>query len=582
MSADSKTNKLMMTFALNAVGLVLLGCASAAPTGGPVQARSADGPFIRPVSHPVLPSAGELIISGDFSADAPRYSPDGTRIAFTARRSGGRTDVAVVPAIGGEPVFVTSGGTNFHPAWSPDGNRLVYISQSSGQADLFVVSFLGGEAVRITHSSSAKVAPDWSPDGRMIVYGSNQGGDWNIWSVPASGGEARRLTTHPGDEWNPRYSPDGRSILFSTNWGDNANIDVWMVPAEGGEPIRLTAGLEDEVTPAWSPDGRRIAFWTDLGGLFVMDLASGERTHIAPGEGFQDILSWSPDGQWIAVGRNPEPYRLFEISLDGGDPRPLGLREWNVWTPDVSRSSGAIAFAAWDRFENVDLWLLRDANVQPTRLTTDPAPDLHPAWSPSGDRIAFVSRRDGAHNGDIWVTPASGGTAVRMTSMRSAHRPRWCSERTIVFNSDRVADGQHHIWAITPGEAARQLTRGPREVEPDCVPSTGEIIYVGSVGPGSELFRMPLIGGRATQLTNDGAWTRFPRASSDGSSIAFVSSRDGTQEIFVMPISGGPARRLTNDGGQKSPPAWSSDGKRIVYSVKPGVSQIRRYSVPLR
>ena len=524
-------------------------------------------------------SDGELITGGDLTAAAPRYSPDGTRIAFTGGR-GGSPEIAIVAATGGPPVFITSGGTNIHPAWSPDGSRLVYVSHPHGVADLFVVDARGGEPVRLTHSGAPKVAPDWSPDGRTIVYASSEGGNWNIWSLPASGGPARKLTAHAGDEWNPRYSPDGRFILFSTNWGENANIDTWSVPAQGGEPVRLTGGPEDEVTPAWSPDGRHLAYLTDLGGLFVMEIKTGKRSQIAAGEGFQDILSWSPDGRWIAVGRNPEPYRLFEISLDGGEPRPLGLTDWNVWTPDVSRRGGALAFAAMDSSGNGDVRLVRHPQGQPVRLTTHPAPDLHPAWSPSGNKIAFVSRRDGAHNGDIWVAGATGGTAVRLTSLRSAHRPRWCDERLIVFQSDRGADGQHHIWAVAEGEVPRQLTDGRREVEPDCVPSTREIVYAAPAGRGTELFRRPLSGGEATQLTSDGASARFPRASPDGSTVAFISDRDGQREIFVMPMNDGPARRLTRDGGEKSPPAWSADGMSIIYSAKRGESQIRRYAAP--
>lgn len=559
----------MTSHFIMALPLALAACVSAP---GPLQESSFS------IGSPARPD-GEFIAGGDFAASGPRHSPDGTRIAFTARR-GGKNDIAVVPSAGGPPTFVTSGGRNRHPAWSPDGSKLVYISHPGGEADLYVMPARGGEAVRITHSGAVKSAPDWSPDGRTIAYSSNEGGNWNIWSVPASGEPPRKLTTHAGDEWNPRYSPDGRFILFSTNWEANANIDTWMIGANGGEPIRLTSGPEDEVTPAWSPDGRRIALLTDLGGLFIMNLESGERTLVAAGEGFDDILSWSPDGRWIVVGRNPEPYRLFEIDLGGGEPRPLGLGNWDVRTPDLSRGDSTLAFAGINPSANVDVWLVRDPVAGPTQFTRDAAHDLHPAWSPSGSRIAFKSTRAGGHGGDIWAMPAAGGAAVRLTSLRSAHRPRWCSEELIVFHSDRGADGQPHVWAVEIGKAPRQLTRGRRESEPDCVPATGDVLYSAAAGQGSELFRTTLTGSTMTQLTHDGASARFPRASPDGSSIAFLSSREAQWDIFLMPMSGGAARRLTSDGGEKSPPAWSADGRTIVYSVKRGESQIRRYQVP--
>ncbi len=545
----------------------LLGCAPA-PRGAVASGETAS-------AAAASFESGEVVIAGDFDAEAPRYSPNGRDIAFTIER-GGRQDVAVMPASGGSPSLITSGGRNMHPAWSPDGTRLVFISVRAGEADLYTIPLRGSGASRITHSGVDKSAPDWSPDNRTIVYSSNAGGNWNIWSVPAPGGTPRRLTDHRGDEWNPRYSPDGRFILFSTNWGENANIDAWMIPAGGGEPIRLTSGLDDDVTPAWSPDGRRIAFYTDLGGLFVMDLASGKRTSIAPGEGFQDILSWSPDGRSILASRNPEFFRLFEVDVERGGSRPLGLQAWNVWTPDLSRRTGAIAFARMDEAGNGDVWTLPRRGVHPRRLTTDTAPDLSPAWSPDGKRIAFVSRREGP--GDIWVMPATGQVAKRWTTLRSAYRPRWCNGHSIVFQSERAADGQQHIWMISADGQLRQLTHGRREVDPDCVLATGDLLYSASFGEGAELFRLPVGSGKPIQLTRDGALARFPRASPDGTSVAYISNRRAGREIFVMPITGGVARQLTNDGGEKSPPAWTPDGKSIVYSIQQGRSQIRRYS----
>ena len=86
----------------------------------------------------------EVVIAGDFDAEAPRYSPNGRDIAFTIER-GGTQDVAVVPASGGTPSLITSGGRNMHPAWSPDGTRLVFISQRDGGADLGFDSFIAAQ-----------------------------------------------------------------------------------------------------------------------------------------------------------------------------------------------------------------------------------------------------------------------------------------------------------------------------------------------------------------------------------------------------------------------------------------------------
>lgn len=79
------------------------------------------------------------------------------------------------------------------------------------------------------------------------------------------------------------------------------------IPSSGGEQIQITAFPSDECTPAPSPDGKRIAYYTDTGGLWVMDLATKKTINVIRGEGFQDIISWSPDGKRLAVGYNPQP-----------------------------------------------------------------------------------------------------------------------------------------------------------------------------------------------------------------------------------------------------------------------------------
>jgi uncharacterized repeat protein (TIGR01451 family) len=110
-------------------------------------------------------------------------------------------------------------------------------------------------------------------------------------------------------------------------------------------------------------------------------------------------------------------------------------------------------------------------------VTTDPAIDVHPTWSPDGKKIAFLSNRGG--NNDVWVIPASGGTAVQLTNdSANDGAPDWSPDGTrIAFQSDRA--GNHDLWVIpvSGGSATRITTDPAADVQPDWSPSGNKIAF---------------------------------------------------------------------------------------------------------
>lgn len=510
----------------------------------------------------------------------PRYSPDGKWIAFTAHRAGAN-DIAVVPASGGEAVRLTTTSRSLHPAWSPDGSKIVFASfGTGGSSGIFVIPASGGTPEPVTSGPGIKLEPDWSPDGRLIVYASGVGGNWNLWTVPATGGEPKRLTEHKGDEWSPRWSPDGKWIFFVTNWSVNGDINDWKIPSSGGEPIQITALPSDEVTPAPSPDGGRIAYYTDTGGLWVMDLATKKTINVARGEGFRDIISWSPDGKRLAVGYNPQPAVLKKIALNGTALEQRVAGRGSIHSPDISPDGKSIVFRTIDREGNPDLWKVLLRGGSRGRITTHPAIDRDPAWSPDGRWISFSSDREGSRGGDIWKVLVSGREPQRLTSLTIARFPRWCrAGAEIVFQHGRSADENPHIWSVpAAGGTPRQITTGVLEMEPDCHGT--QLAYSGQVAKGAEIFVHDLTTGHQRQLTSDGARARKPRWSADGSRIAFLSNKEGSWEIYSILITTGSASRLTSDGGSKSAPSWAPDGQSLLYSVQAGESEIWIFRAP--
>jgi Tol biopolymer transport system component len=201
----------------------------------------------------------------------PRFSPDGSRIAFYAYRSGNR-DLWVMPASGGQAKQITrNSAQDFHPSWSPDGNSLAFRSLRDGNEDVYTISVDGSGETRLTDDPAQDISPAISPDGAWIVFYSERGGSGALWRMPREGGEPLRLA--PGGEAYPIWSRDGRAVYFLDR------NDVWIVPAEGGDARKLTdlsgkrGSMEAECL---ATDGEYLYFaWReDTGDIWVMDVVS--------------------------------------------------------------------------------------------------------------------------------------------------------------------------------------------------------------------------------------------------------------------------------------------------------------------
>ena len=332
-----------------------------------------------PATGPSRYFTGSDLFNLEWAAD-PEISPDGRTIAYVresndvmndnVRRSIWLIDVAS----GQQRPLLAGPGSYFSPRWSPDGSRLAYVAAEGASPQLFVRWMGSGESARITGLPTSPSGIAWSPDGRRIAYSmlvpdepmalgkappKPEGAKWadplqvidkvtyrfdaagylkpgfrQIFWVPADGGAPTQLTfgsTNAGSVLS--WTPDGRSILFSANLSPNwqraplIQSDVYRISVDGGAPVALTDREGPDDSPAVSPDGRQIA-WVGFDDkhlgyqdrrLNVMNLdGSGKRVLTANLDRSVSSPAWSGDGRSIYVQVEDQGVNKVErVGLDG-------------------------------------------------------------------------------------------------------------------------------------------------------------------------------------------------------------------------------------------------------------------------
>jgi Tol biopolymer transport system component len=231
----------------------------------------------------------------------------------------------------------------------------------------------------------------------------------------------------------------------------------------------------------------------------------------------------------------------------------------------IGGGSGRILFAS-NREGNDEIYIMNADGSQQMNLTSNPAGDNFPVWSPDGARIAFTSNRDG--NNEIYVMNANGAYPVRLTNHWATDEyPAWSPDGTrIAFASKR--DGDYEVYVMnTDGTNVTRLTDTiPMNELPGWSPDGKQIVYESERDGNKEIYVMNADGSQQTRLTNNNAVDWFPKWSPDGKRIGFVSYRDGNMEIYSMNVDGSQQTRLTNTAGRDFPPAWSPDGSLIAFN----------------
>ena len=237
--------------------------------------------------------------------NAPRFSPNGKKVAFASPRSG-EMEIWTCDAPGcAEPqqlTFLKSlSGT---PRWSPDGKSISFESRPNGHSQIFVVNAEGGRPRPITEGTAEDKVSSWSSDGKFIYFASNRSGESEIWKTPSDGGRASRVTYHGGfASWE---SSDGRFLYYVK--GDQPGI--WRMSATGGDENKVLAEFPSGRWGDWALVDRGIYYADESGArpaIKFLNFADQKVSKIAEVEGLPPFgdpgFTVSPDEKQLVFSQ---------------------------------------------------------------------------------------------------------------------------------------------------------------------------------------------------------------------------------------------------------------------------------------
>ncbi len=315
----------------------------------------------------------------------PAVSPDGTRVAFQSEKDMSLGNHLFDGAIMVKPVKARDDGERptplvehgFLPTWSPDGSAIAFLRDNAGKKELFSINPNGGGERRLGSGTISTAGYSVSP----YNYTQTTGFSW---------------------------SPDSSSIAFISEAGGTTNVVV--VQVKDGTERSLTANADNGLLyacPMWSPDGKQIAVTLrtkstattkESVALKVIDASTGTSADVFRSEQVVRLIGWSADNAGLILAEAeklsglPPETTLKRVALGGGAEKPLAnLKNAYYYNIFLASDLKSIAFAARNEDKD-DLWVVPAPGGTARRITNNNDSGLYYSrlsWFRDGTSIAF-------------------------------------------------------------------------------------------------------------------------------------------------------------------------------------------------
>ena len=383
-----------------------------------------------------------------------------------------------------------------------------------------------------------------------------RGGTWNragvilfannyvsgLFQIPATGGEAKQVTSRDpahgeGLQLYPYFLPDGRHFLYRVVGTDTSqSIFAGSLDSEEGKQLLTGAAPAVYAPPGWLlfvRDGALVAQAFDADRLELKGEAFLLTQPTNTANVFGVPLSVSENGVLIWQGDRQREYQIVWFDRAGNQVGTVGapIKVRVGHAPRLAPDGKRVVIQRRDpQVQNSDVWVIDLQRNLPTRLTSHPAADNFPIWSPDGSRIVFHANRGGVIG--LYQKAASGVGAEELM-LKGVSAP-----------ADWSLDGRFTLYLPLDGQTRR------------------------------EVWVLPLFGDRQPYpLLNTAFEVRQAQLSQDGRWLAYVSDESGSYEIYVQPFTaegklGGDKKRISTNGG--SQPRFRRDGQELFYVAADG------------